>query len=397
MPLAEALPESLRNRSTLLGFLAVMLLCVALVAGLLVQVDIWSRAGFEQVKNNAQQARQVLVMRSAVQERELVIQRMVNMDDPFERDDESKSFYRLANVYVVARQKLMKTDPNDALLENIKHLDEAVFLAYPYHNDLVEALVYGDHSKAELEQIVRQGSDAREKVLSLLDRIIETQEQSYETVIADYDRSRIYTLLGVGLVFVLIAFVIVYAVRTSARQFRHVSRLSIVDEVTGTYNRRYFEMVLSEEWKRSMREYTPLSLIMLDIDFFKAYNDKFGHQMGDDCLFSMGKILSGQLQRTTDFTARYGGEEFVIVLPNTSLEHARMLGERLRRAVEEARIRAGDDSVSPWVTVSVGVATATVEFDQQSSALVQAADKCLYRSKHDGRNRVTDTTLEVIN
>ena len=204
----------------------------------------------------------------------------------------------------------------------------------------------------------------------------------------------INTLLGVIGVFALIVVVVIVAVRISSKQFQQVSRLSIIDEVSGIYNRRYFDMVLEEEWKRSMREYTQLSLLMIDIDYFKDYNDNFGHQMGDVCLFTIGKILSSQLKRASDFTARYGGEEFVIVLPNTSMEHARLLAERLRRSVEEARIKSGNDTVSPWVTVSVGVATATAEFGQDFSLLVRAADSCLYESKRKGRNKVSDRLVE---
>ena len=132
---------------------------------------------------------------------------------------------------------------------------------------------------------------------------------------------------------------------------------------------------------------------MIDIDFFKAYNDKYGHQMGDVCLFSIAKILGGQLKRASDFIARYGGEEFVIVLPSTNAEHARVLAERLRQAVEEARISAGRTSVSKWVTISAGAVTAVADFHQASSLLIKAADQNLYKSKHDGRNRVTATEI----
>ncbi|MCW8956426.1 MAG: GGDEF domain-containing protein, partial [Gammaproteobacteria bacterium] len=173
-------------------------------------------------------------------------------------------------------------------------------------------------------------------------------------------------------------------------------QLSTIDEVTGTYNRRYFDMVLENEWKRSMREYTPLSLIMIDIDFFKAYNDRFGHQLGDVCLFSVASILGGQLKRASDFIARYGGEEFVILLPNTNQEYAAKMAEELRQAVEDSQLQAGKEEVCPWVTVSIGVATTIAGFEQPSSALLRAADQCLYQSKTAGRNQVTVSSLEQL-
>jgi diguanylate cyclase (GGDEF)-like protein len=107
----------------------------------------------------------------------------------------------------------------------------------------------------------------------------------------------------------------------------------------------------------------------------------------------VAKIISGQLKRAADFIARYGGEEFAVVLPNTNAENARLLAERIRRSVEEARIQSASDSVSSWVTISVGVATTTAEFSQSSSVLIKAADQAMYKSKQAGRNRVTDVNL----
>ncbi|HED35525.1 MAG TPA: GGDEF domain-containing protein [Gammaproteobacteria bacterium] len=387
-PVSRALPRPINSRSTLFGFIVVMLLSVALVVGLLVQLDTWSQAGFELVKKNMQQARLVLIMRSAVQQRGLVIQRMMNISDVFSRDEEASVFNRLAGEYIGARNQLMQTEPDDALLDNLRQLDKAVAYAYPYHNNLVDALVFGNHTKEELNEIIHQGLDAREKVLLLLDRIVEGQGISYEMVLDEYENSRRFTLFGVGAVFLLILFVVVFAIRASNKQFSYISHLSIMDEVSGIYNRRYFDMVLEEEWRRSMREYTSLSLLMMDIDFFKAYNDAYGHQQGDDCLNVVGSVLSTQLRRASDFAARYGGEEFAIVLPGTGLEHALMLAQRLRQSVEEAGIKAGDSTVSPYITVSVGVAAMKAQVGQSSASLVRAADRCLYESKLSGRNRV---------
>ncbi len=387
-------PKFIGTRSTLFGFIAVILLCAAIVVTLLVQVDVWSRAAFNLVKTNTQQVRLVMTMRDAVQKRELIIQRMINMKEVFDRDEEAVRFYHMAGIYTHARELLITTSVNKILLDNLKQLDESVAYALPYHDNLVEGLIFGGLESADLEAVFLEGRLASVKVLFLLDRIVDNQAETYANVMAKYEQSRQYTLIGITLIFCIIGIVVVYALRSSGRQFNRVSRMTIIDDVSGTYNRRYFDMVLEEEWKRSMREYTPLSLLMVDIDYFKAYNDSFGHQMGDVCLFTVGKILSGQLKRTADFTARYGGEEFAIVLPNTSVEHARLLAERLRRSVEEARITAGKEEVSPWVTVSIGLATTTAEYEQSSAVLVKAADSCLYDSKRNGRNRVSDKMVD---
>lgn len=380
--------------STLFGFAAVTALCIALVAVLLMQVDSWSRSAFDLIRNNTQQVQLVLSMRDSVQKQELTIQHMLHESSALKLRTQSAFFYQQTMLYETARKQLTQTYLDEGLLKYLQALDKALAYAQPYHKNLVAALMEKKQAHFELVAIIQEGRIASSKVIFLLDKIVESQTRSLDNVVGKYELSRQYTLIAVACVFVLIAIVAVVALRTSSKQFKHVTRLSIIDDVSGTYNRRYFDMVLEEEWKRSMREYTPLSLLMLDIDFFKAYNDSYGHQMGDVCIYAIGKILSEQLKRASDFTARYGGEEFAIVLPNTTVEHARLLAERLRRAVEMARIKAGDDSVSPWVTVSIGVATTTAEYDQSCSALLAAADKCLYSSKRAGRNQVCDTMLD---
>lgn len=382
------------SKSTVLSFVIVILMCASIVIALLVQVDIWNKAAFELVKNNSQQMQLVMTMRDVVQKRALSIQKMLSMKNAFDRDAESVSFHSLAGIYAHARENLLEVPSNNLLLEKIRHVDEAVALAYPFQARLVDMLIVGQTNDEMLNQTIRQGRVASDRVLDLLDQIVANQLSMHDEVLVEYESSRQITLIAIALIFMAITMVAIYALRVSGHRFKKMSRMTIVDDVSGTYNRRYFDMVLEEEWMRSMREYTPLSLLMVDIDFFKDYNDKYGHQMGDVCLYTVGKLLSEQLKRATDFTARYGGEEFAIVLPNTRIEYARLLAERLRRAVEEARIKAGNESVSPWVTVSVGVATTMAEFEQSSAMLIKAADRCLYNSKFKGRNRVSDKMLD---
>ncbi len=391
-----SLRQYISNKTMLLGFSVVIALSISVVVILLLQIDVWSRSGFEMVRNNIQQTQLILTMRDSVQKRVMTVQRMIGIPGKFDRDQESLRYYNLAAKYAEAREKLATTRPDAALQQSLQQLDKAVDYAQPYFNNMVESMVFEEINRAELEEIFIEGIRASEKVLLMLDRIVQAQSQTHQRVIENYEVSMRYTVLGVSGVFVLIVVVVVVAVRATSRQFRHMSRLTIIDELTEIHNRRYFDMVLEEEWKRSMREYTSISLLMIDIDFFKAFNDSFGHQKGDECLKQIARVIQAQVKRASDFCARYGGEEFVVVLPNTTAEHARLLSERIRRAVEDARIKAADDSVSLWVTVSVGVATTTAEFEQSSSILVKAADNCLYQSKNKGRNRVTECVLEDI-
>lgn len=166
-----------------------------------------------------------------------------------------------------------------------------------------------------------------------------------------------------------------------------LEQLSIRDSLTNSFNRRYFDIHLDEEWYRAKRSRSALSLLMVDIDRFKQFNDRFGHVAGDHCLLAVSRSMHAQLSRTTDFVARYGGEEFAIVLFGTELDGATEVAERLRAAVEkecEQRI----EGEMQHITISVGVASVYPTGDNTPQYLVEAADAALYVAKNQGRNRV---------
>ena len=167
-----------------------------------------------------------------------------------------------------------------------------------------------------------------------------------------------------------------------------LEKLSSLDGLTGIPNRRRFDEVLKGEWERAKRHSTSLSLIMLDIDFFKLYNDSYGHQGGDDCLKQVARILDETAHRETDIVARYGGEEFAAVLPETGSRGAVEVAEAMRVNIENANILHESSKVEDYVSISVGVATWVPERDSQPEEIIELADKALYRAKEDGRNRV---------
>ncbi len=169
---------------------------------------------------------------------------------------------------------------------------------------------------------------------------------------------------------------------------RELERLSSLDGLTGISNRRRLDEILDLEWKRAAREKAPLSAILVDIDCFKPFNDRYGHVAGDGCLRSVAAALQKALRRPSDFVARYGGEEFAAVLSATDSAGARVVGEAMRAAVEALGLPHAASSAGPRVTVSVGVATLLPDPASAPSVLFEAADRALYRAKREGRNRV---------
>lgn len=168
-----------------------------------------------------------------------------------------------------------------------------------------------------------------------------------------------------------------------------LQRLSLQDGLTGIANRRHLDDYLDREWRRAIRSRAPLSLVMADIDNFKSFNDTYGHQAGDEALKRVAQAMGGALRRAGDLVTRCGGEEFAVVLPETPAEHAHIVAETLRRAVESLSIAHRGSPVAPWVTISVGVASEVPDRASSPTALLATADTAMYRSKHCGRNRVT--------
>lgn len=167
-----------------------------------------------------------------------------------------------------------------------------------------------------------------------------------------------------------------------------LEKQSTIDVLTGIANRRYFDDTFDKEWRRALRRGDTLSLVFIDIDFFKEYNDFYGHLAGDDCLRQVGSTLNQLFKRGGDLVARYGGEEFIIVLPATSLANAALVAEKVRSNIESLKMVHEMSEVSEYVTVSVGIATVIPEENVIAASLLEQVDKALYQAKRRGRNMV---------
>ncbi len=177
------------------------------------------------------------------------------------------------------------------------------------------------------------------------------------------------------------------------RLHKELETLAVKDALTGVWNRRHFDSIFEIEWASARRAGLPLSLVMLDVDFFKQYNDRYGHGLGDECLKNVAKALEQAAVRPRDMAARIGGEEFALILPETDAEAARKIAERCLRSVENLKVPHEGSAIGAFVTVSMGLATITPSAETNSKHFIEAADKLLYKAKQNGRNRVEAASL----
>jgi len=165
-----------------------------------------------------------------------------------------------------------------------------------------------------------------------------------------------------------------------------LARLATTDSLTQIANRRQFDASLQSEWQRLTRSQKPLALILCDIDFFKHYNDTYGHLAGDRCLAQVAQVLQESMRRSTDLAARYGGEEFAILLPNTTQTEAATIAQRLLHQLQQLHLPHEASAVAAHVTVSLGIASLVPNQNTTPQILIQAADQALYQAKVAGRN-----------
>jgi len=167
-----------------------------------------------------------------------------------------------------------------------------------------------------------------------------------------------------------------------------LEQLSALDGLTGIANRRRFDIALDEEWRRARRDKTTLSLVLIDVDFFKRFNDHYGHLGGDDCLRQVAAALAGEATRAGDLVARYGGEEFVVLLPRTDAPGTLVVAEAMRARIAALEIPHARSEIGPHVTISLGTATVLADGETQPQHLIELADHALYQAKKSGRDRV---------
>lgn len=175
---------------------------------------------------------------------------------------------------------------------------------------------------------------------------------------------------------------------TLKAQSDYLRSLALIDGLTGVANRRKFDDDLLAAWRQGCRTQTPVSLVLLDVDYFKPFNDYYGHQAGDMCLKAIAAAMSDAVRRPEDLVARYGGEEFACILPNTDLSGSLKIAENIQKRVRALGIEHASSPVAPTVSVSMGIALVLPDFDTRPDALITLADSNLYLAKNYGRDRI---------
>ncbi len=205
---------------------------------------------------------------------------------------------------------------------------------------------------------------------------------------------QVYKLLDIHQLMIAGAQVHLYAIRLLGKVCKQLqlkneqlNALATIDKLTQLANRRRFDEYLNMEWSRAAREQKPLSLILCDLDFFKAYNDTYGHLAGDKCLRSCAQVINSSVKRATDLAARYGGEEMAVILPNTCAHETAVIVEEIRANLASLKIVHEGSQVSPYVTFSFGLASLIPGPNESVEKIIQAADVALYQAKYAGRNR----------
>ena len=164
--------------------------------------------------------------------------------------------------------------------------------------------------------------------------------------------------------------------------------LSFKDQLTGVWNRRKYDQIVEMEWNRCLRHKRPIALLIVDMDYFKEFNDSYGHMAGDACLVKIGEILKDSFRRSSDMVARYGGDEFVAILPETGKEEAMEMADMLRQKIEALHVPHAHSKASDYMTVTIGVTCLIPDKNLFYESLFRFADKALYEAKIDGRNQV---------
>jgi len=357
-----------------------------------------TRASWQRDALFREKVRSAFLMREAIRERSFHLTFATTMDDFFDRDEQRGLYNAKAVDFLMARDKLIELHMTPPETHAMEALINKIIEARPIIDSAMNLVVEKGNVEEALAPM-RVALDGQSGVIDQINSFIAVVEeeslheaQAATRAISTTQRNMlVLSGCAVALAALIGIMVLVREIRQTQRLRRHrdeLASLSTTDALTDLANRRRFDEFLGIEWLRAMRTEMPLSLILMDIDHFKLYNDEYGHAAGDICLQNVSLGMSKVIGRVTDLLARYGGEEFACILPDTPPGAAHDIAEKLRAKVEALNLKHEKSSVADHVTISIGVATIVPSPDSALPQLFAMADANLYKAKEEGRNRV---------
>lgn len=359
-----------------------------------------------------------------------ITSKIIDIDDVFEQDELNMELETYANRFANLRQSLLELPLSTEELSIISSHNKIVPVILPAQRTAVELAMNNSpadrmQAKQVFYDLVLPGQGEMITSFGQLiaiekQRITELIGQARDSMHAMKQRNNIIMIMILAFAIPASAIVIL-RIRNTQNALRHshqrleeshhdlelkvaerTKKLSELnehlqfasenDELTKIYNRRKFNAFLKEEYERSNRANSQFSIILIDIDFFKQYNDHYGHQEGDRCLATVAKTMKECLPRSTDFIARYGGEEFVVILPSTDLEGGKKVAEHIRQCIVNMKIPHEHSSISPFITASLGLTAHRAKDSLDIDGILKKTDECLYNAKAKGRNTVVSST-----
>lgn len=341
----------------------------------------------------AHKMRLIADLAQIVRKRMRLTHKMLSAEDVFRKDEIYQDIVGLQNDFGVRHRKLEKME----LTERERQVLNDQLQIYPRVIEMLDQIsVLTMEETAESDKKARSllfhNIAPRQEVvfggfMQILRNIQSEVKKASNNSLQRYRDNEFYRVILALAVFLASLGILIWLISRILMIERRLQALSRSDGLTGISNRRCFDERLSHEWDRGCRTRDPLSLLLIDIDFFKSYNDHYGHQAGDQCLIQVAKEIKKIAHRANDFAARYGGEEFTVVLPNTGEAGAIQVADHLLTTIRGMRLPHQGSEIEGVLTVSIGVATVIPTVDADSEYLIKMADKGLYAAKKNGRNR----------